>query len=155
MPTWPLIADSSTAPADDGGPVTRVAPGLRGLVLPFQRDQKIDFANGEGVEVLRSQIRQVLGTRAQSVAGGGEVPWRTAFGSRLHLLRHRPMTVGTLEIARSYILEAIAQWVPDVVVTNVEPIVVPPTTLVLRIKFMLRSNQLGGVEHDVEWPLLA
>jgi phage baseplate assembly protein W len=83
------------------------------LSTPFRRDAR-DFARATGVELLLSQAEQVLGTEADSPRGSGELPWRTSFGSLLHLLRHRPNDAGLAELARVHARDALARWVPRV-----------------------------------------
>ena len=86
------------------------------LSTPFRRDAR-DFATARGVDLLLSQAEQVLGTEADSPRGAGELPWRTSFGSVLHLLRHRPNDAGLAELARVHARDALARWVPGVRVT--------------------------------------
>jgi hypothetical protein len=63
----------------------------RGLLCPFQRDQKGDFANGGGIGLLASDVGELLGIAGPYGDLPGEVPWRTDLGSRLDALRHRQM----------------------------------------------------------------
>lgn len=91
-----------------------------GILRPFQRDAKNDFANGSGDALLASRIGQILGTRARSGSSPGEVAWRPNFGSRLHLLRHANNTSQRQALARSYLVEALSRWEPRVVPTEVE-----------------------------------
>lgn len=93
-----------------------------GLLAPFQRDGKGDFANARGVKLISSSIAQIVGTRAQSATSGGELPWRTNAGSWLHLLRHRNNTPAFREAARIYIQNAVRRWEPRVEVLDVTPI---------------------------------
>lgn len=50
----------------------------------------------------------------------GEVPWRTEFGSLLHLLRHQRNDAVLPELARVYVVDALKRWEPRVVVTSVQ-----------------------------------
>ncbi len=90
----------------------------RGLLRPFRRDQKNDFASGSGRELFQARASEVLGTRATSAFGPGELRWRPAFGSRLHLLRHKRITPITRELARFYAQEALGRWDRRCVVTS-------------------------------------
>lgn len=95
-----------------------------GLLAPFQRDGKGDFAHASGARLVGSTIAQIVATRAQSAKAGGELPWRTNAGSWIHLLRHRNNTPAFRETARVYIQSAIRRWEPRVEVldvTAVEP----------------------------------
>jgi phage baseplate assembly protein W len=78
-----------------------------GLLRPFQRDQKNDFAQGSGNDLLKSRIGQILGTEE------GELAYDSAFGSKLHLLRHRGATFDqetTDELARFYVVDAVRRY---------------------------------------------
>jgi phage baseplate assembly protein W len=50
----------------------------------------------------------------------GELPWRTEFGSLLHLLRHQRNDAVLQELARVYVVDALKRWEPRVVITSVE-----------------------------------
>ena len=84
----------------------------RGLLTPFQRDRKRDFASGEGDDLLASKVEQVLATEGSTLRSTGELPWRTAFGTPLGVLRHQRNEVVLGELARVYIRDALARWVP-------------------------------------------
>jgi len=92
-----------------------------GLLRPFVRDQKNDFANDNALPVVKACVGQVLGTRAGDDSGEhqGELEWRPDFGSKLYLLQHRkgPLLV---ELARFYTLEALTRWEPRVVNVRVD-----------------------------------
>ncbi|NUP12874.1 MAG: hypothetical protein HOW73_43095 [Polyangiaceae bacterium] len=76
----------------------------QGLLAPFRRDQKNDFANGTGAALIVANVRQILGMRE------GSLPWDSARGSKLYLLRHRNPDATTHELARVYVIEALAKW---------------------------------------------
>jgi len=93
-----------------------------GLIHPFRFDGKEDFLAAGGVELVRSSVKQILGTfsgeGARSTARG-ELRWRTDFGSPLHALRHRPNNAWTRELARTWVIEKLGKWEPRVRVTAV------------------------------------
>ena len=93
---------------------------LFGLLRPFRRDQKADFAAAGGEQLIRSAVGQILGTVGSSDFTQGEMPWRTSFGSLLHLLRHQKNDGILQELARVYIVDALKRWEPRVVVTAVQ-----------------------------------
>lgn len=64
-------------------------PFGRGIVTPFRRDQRNDFANDSGTVVLKSDVGQLLGIIGPSANQPGELPWRTELGGRLITLKHR------------------------------------------------------------------
>lgn len=92
---------------------------LFGLLRPFRRDGKADFAAGGGEQLIRTAVGQILGTVGSSDFTQGEVPFRTEFGSLLHLLRHHRNDSVLQELARVYVVEALKRWEPRVVVTAV------------------------------------
>lgn len=82
-----------------------------GILCPFRRDGKGDFASESGLPLLSSDIAQLLGIIGPSAFQPGEVPWRTEIGTRLVGLKHR----GThRELTRSsaeqMISGAIRRW---------------------------------------------
>jgi len=100
-----------------------VAPTFRGLIRPFQRDGRSDFAAATGEQLIRSAIGQILGTVGASDTTPGELPWRTEFGSLLHRLRHQRNDAVLQELARVYAVDALKRWVPRVVAHSVNVIV--------------------------------
>ena len=89
-----------------------------GLLRPFARDKKNDFANDSGLALVKACIGQILGTRGSDDSGQhqGELEWRPAFGSKLYLLQHRKGP-HLEELAAYYVAEALQRWEPRV--TNV------------------------------------
>jgi phage gp46-like protein len=85
----------------------------QGLLTPFRRDRKRDFASGSGAELLRSKVLQALMTEGATPRSSGELPWRTSFGAGLHLLRHQRNDEVLAELARVYVRDALARWVPS------------------------------------------
>jgi len=158
MPTWPLTPATTSTTLPD---ISTTVPGQPnflgfGILVPFQRDQKSDFATGGDVALIKSNIKQVLGTKARSAVGGGELPWRTDFGSWLHLLRHRQNDVVLQEMARAYVIDALKQWEPRAQVTAVSIFSVG-RTLMLRIRFniIIQSGNVLAQDQEVELPLLS
>lgn len=91
-----------------------------GLTRPFHRDGRSDFAAAGGEQVIRSAVGQILGTVGSSDFTQGEVPWRTDFGSLLHVLRHQRNDNVLQELARIYVVDALQRWEPRVSVTSVQ-----------------------------------
>ena len=89
-----------------------------GLLRPFVRDQKNDFANGSALDLIRSTAGQILGTRADGPKTRGELAWRTEFGSKLYLLRHKAINATSRELARFYAQDALRRWEPRILVTR-------------------------------------
>ncbi len=88
----------------------------RGLMAPFRRDRKRDLASATGLELLVSKVLQVLATEGATPRSSGELPWRTAFGAGLHLLRHERNDLVLRELARVRVRDGLRKWVPSAVV---------------------------------------
>jgi phage baseplate assembly protein W len=82
------------------------------LLTPFRRDRKRDFASGAGRELVRSKVLQVLLTEGDTPQTAGELPWRTAFGAGLHLLRHQRNDAALAQLARVRVRDALRRWMP-------------------------------------------
>jgi len=116
-----------------------------GIIRPFQRDKKNDFASAGGRRLVASAIGQILGTEAQSEVSRGELPWRTTFGSKVHILRHRKGPA-QVELLRAYTQESIRRWEPRVSHTRVVP-VFDNTRRILsgKVRFdLITENQPGN-----------
>ena len=83
------------------------------LYSPFCRDKKRDFAHVSGLDLLTAKIKQVLATEGTTPHGSGEMPWRTEFGSAVHLLCHQRNHEALAALARVYVRDAVIRWVPD------------------------------------------
>lgn len=88
-----------------------------GLLTPFRRDEKGDFAAGEEETLVLGCVAQVLGTRCSAMTASGpvegELPWRPEFGSLLYTLVHRNMDDPvTRQLARVYAADALERWEP-------------------------------------------
>lgn len=146
-------APASPTPSEIASSTARGQPKFLGygLLTPFQRDQKNDFANGGGLAVVRSDVSQALGIKAGTPNSAGEVPWRTNMGSRLHLLRHRNRNAAFPEIARVYASEALAQWVPAVSNVHVDQLIDrDKRTTTLRVNFDVVDRAGRVVASNIE-----
>lgn len=118
-----------------------------GLLTPFRRDRKRDFASGDGDPLLAAKVLQVLATEGATTRSSGELPWRTAFGTPLQLLRHQRNDVALAELARVYIRDALRRWVPEAEVVAVAVERDGPT-LALRVRY-----QGGSGPGELQVPL--
>jgi len=126
-PAWQILPDPIT-PDLESAAITHADTGRslsigfsgRGLLVPFQRDGKSDFRSGVSAELTQSAVSLVLGTICGSATTQGELPWRTEFGSLIHLLRMRSNSPALAELSRSVIEQALAQWVPWVQLRRIE-----------------------------------
>lgn len=172
MPTllsWPLVPDAPIPDSSGGGtPSTAqtqaaeaAARGVptfigRGIRRPFTRDKKNDFATAEGLELVQANLVQAIGTKGPTATTQGEVPWRTEFGSRLHVMRHRNNTDAMRSFATAVTREAAQQWEPRARVTRTD--VLPsarPRELLVRSKFEVveRNGRVVAPGLDVEVPI--
>lgn len=113
--------------------------GTRGLLAPFRRDRKRDFASDDGDELLASKVLEVLATEGATARSSGELPWRTAFGTPLQLLRHQNNDVALGELARVYVRDAFRRWLPEATLLAVAVDRDGPQ-LALRIRFRATSG---------------
>jgi phage baseplate assembly protein W len=130
-----------------------------GLLRPFRRDQKADFAAAGAEQVIRSSVGQILGTMGSSDFTQGELAWRTEFGSLLHLLRHQKNDTVLQELARVYVVDALKRWEPRVIVTSVQATREKQegeNVLALRLRYNVISTNtpgnnviLSGIEQTV------
>ena len=123
---------------------------LRGLLRPFRRDRKADFAAGSGEALIRSAVGQILGTMAASEFTPGELPWRTEFGSGLHLLRHQKNDALLQELARIHVVDALKRWEPRIRLTSVQITRERDrgeNVLAIRVRYAIvaRGSAAGGV----------
>ncbi len=93
---------------------------LTSILTPFRRDRKRDIASGSGPVLLKSKVIQALATEGATPRSSGELPWRTGFGSGLHLLRHQRNDDVLAELARVYVKDALSTWVPEAELIGVE-----------------------------------
>jgi phage gp46-like protein len=119
---------------------------LHGLLAPFRRDKKRDFASGAGPDLLRAKVLQALLTEGAGPRSSGELPWRTSFGAGLHLLRHQRNDEVLAALARVYVRDALARWVPSAQLVALE---VSRNEASLLLRLRVRERQTG-VEVSVE-----
>ena len=117
-----------------------------GLIIPFRRDRKRDWAAGSGADLLRSKVLQALATEGATPVSQGELPWRTSFGAGLERLRHQRNDSALAELARVYVRDALRRWVPSAEVTSLE-VARDGASLTIRLRVRERAT---GAEADVE-----
>ncbi len=167
--SWPLIPTVPTGPVPvpPGGATGATAPSAlnqfsplgNGIIRPFQRDQKGDFAHASDVALVKAALGQILGTAASSQYTQGELPWRPEFGSLLHHLKHRPNNQTLDELARTYVLEAVARWEPRVRINEVSiarsSAPGGENTFTIRVSFSFVDIATGAVlQKDLETSIL-
>jgi phage baseplate assembly protein W len=124
-----------------------------GLLRPFRRDGKSDFAAAGSEQLIRAVVGQILGTRAASEIAQGELPWRPEFGSKLYLLLHQKNNAVLQELARVYVSDALKQWEPRVVVKAVSvtrEVVEGEDVLAIRVRYAVISQNVSGNQVFVD-----
>jgi uncharacterized protein len=152
-PAPDVSTPSSTTSSSFGGSLTAsqtLSAGLRGVIRPFTRDGVNDVATASGAALLRAEIGQVLATVCSSGVTQGELPWRPDFGSLLYLIRHRKADFVTKEMARAYVVDALAKWLPQIRITDVEIEPVDSTlsglsTLLIRVRYEIQAVGTGRI----------
>jgi len=85
----------------------------RGILTPFRRDRKNDFANGSGAALLKSRVEQLFGMEL------GEFRPRPSLGTRFYLAKHRHLaSVG--ELLRVWGADALRRHEPNLEVLSTE-----------------------------------
>jgi hypothetical protein len=122
---------------------------MSNLASPFRRAAR-DLATASGDDLLLAKAEQILATEADSPAGGGELPWRTAFGSTIHLLRHRPNDDAQGELGRVRARDALVRWLPSARVTGCTP---KPEGALLTLLVSIAEAAPGGATRVIPVPL--
>ena len=106
-----------------------------GIVCPFQRDGKGDFANDCGLPLLKSDIGELIGIMGPTTFQPGELPWNMDIGSRVFQMRHRGMNVEmTRATAADFVESPVRVFEPRARPINTE-VVIDFNRSVLTIKF--------------------
>lgn len=118
-----------------------------GIVCPFQRDGKGDFANGTGMRLLKSDIGELLGIIGSSPQDPGELPWDPDRGSRIRSLRHRHLhSEMQRALAEQYSATPIRIYEPRVRMGPVRVTTEDEKTLKVSVSFGPKSSQVGELE---------
>ena len=125
---------------------------MRGLLAPFRRDRKRDFASESGDELLASKVLQVLATEGATPRSSGELPWRTAFGTPLHLLRHQRNDAALAELARVYIRDALRRWLPEATIVGIG-VLRDGSELALRVRFRAATRGPDAAARELLVPI--
>jgi len=115
---------------------------MSGVLIPFRRDRKRDFASGDGEELLASKVEQLLATEGATARSSGELPWRTAFGTPLQLLRHKNNDAILAELARVYVRDALRKWLPEAQILELG-VARDGATVTLRLRYRATAASSG------------
>lgn len=155
--SWPLTPQSPliASPAIGSGNERATVSASSGLYLgrcitrPLRRDQKNDYANSTGIDLVSAAVVQILGTIASTGVTRGELPWRPEFGSAVELLRFKRVDEALEDLADLYVFEAIQRWEPRAIVrqTQMSDVVVDGVAkVVLRVIFDVAATSTPGSE---------
>jgi hypothetical protein len=122
----------------------------KGLLTPFMRDRKRDFASATGPELLASKVVQVIATEGDTAASGGELPWRTAFGSGFQTLRHQNSNDALAALGHVYARDGLGRWVPEAELIGVT-VTRDGGALYVRVRFRAASLGAHGAENTAEF----
>ena len=112
-----------------------------GILCPFRRDGKGDFANEEGLPLLKSDIGELLGIIGPTQNQPGELPWDGSRGSRLLILKHRHIN--------SEMVRALAEQMASGTIRKYEPRVrVGPTNIVTDGETLKISVSYMPISHS-------
>jgi len=114
-----FYVDGSTSPLERLRALDPQAQLGYGIIRPFQRDLNNDFANAGGLDLVKSCVGQVLGTRGASAKVQGELDWDPLRGSLLYLLRHKGSDAVLQQLARTYVVDALKAYEPRVIVKKI------------------------------------
>lgn len=158
--TWSVTIPEVVNPVAAPDPVapSQPASGLqsqlgRGVIHPFRRDKKGDFASAVGKDAVTAGVTQILGTIARSQVASGEVPWRGEFGSLAHLLVHGQNTPEIVELANHYVVDALARWEPRAQVkqTDIQRPADSPNVVIIAVRFdFIDINTGAAIFQDLE-----
>ena len=118
-----------------------------GIVCPFQRDGKGDFANDTGLRLLRSDVTELIGIIGSSAQDPGELPWDPDRGSRIRSLRHRHLhSEMTRALAEQYVATPIRVYERRVRMGPVRVTTAEDSKLRVDVSFAPKSSQVGELE---------
>jgi len=114
----------------------------RGIICPFQRDGKNDFANDSGKRLLTSDIGELLGILGPTPSKPGELPWRTDVGSRLNALRHRKLHSEMIKATADQMTAGpVRKWEPRVRPGRTEITTENDNTMKIRFSYISVGNR--------------
>ncbi len=124
-----------------------------GIVCPFQRDGKGDFANDGGLSLLKSDIAELIGIIGPTVQQPGELPWNTEVGSRVLMMKHRGLHAEMVRATAEQMVSApVRMWEkrarvgPTEVVTDLEA-----QSLVIRFSYVPIGKRSSGRFETLEF----
>lgn len=108
-----------------------------GLIAPLRRSGGKDFISGSGEALLRSCIKQILGTRP------GELPWRPTFGIDLESYRHSNLPEAMKQLLSDQIKHVLLDNESRLSDVNVQ-IQQEDSTVYVRVMWTVSTSTAGG-----------
>lgn len=108
-----------------------------GIIAPLQRRAGADFLSSSGVPLVRSALRQIVGTRK------GELRWRPNFGLTIDRRRHQVNNDALAVLVKADIEAAVRQFEPRVDVVQVE-VRSDKNTLIARVGWNVIDKNVPG-----------
>lgn len=99
-----------------------------GLTIPLRRLGSTGFLSASGVGLIRSCIRQIVGTRR------GELRWRPNFGTLLEKHKHKPNNESLEELIKDEISTALKTFEPRLSKVNLS-VVRQNSTIIVSISW--------------------
>lgn len=125
-----------------------------GIVTPFQRDAKGDFANASGMRLLKDDIGELVGIIGPTATKPGELAWDPDRGSQIHSLLHRRVHLDmTRALAEQYLSSAVRRYEGRVIVGPATVTEEEGNKLTVRFGFFPKGTQLGELETVPVYPL--
>jgi phage baseplate assembly protein W len=121
-----------------------------GIITPMRRVAGSDFVTGNGETLVRSSVRQIMGTKP------GELRWRPDFGMDLERYRHRGATKALSQQLSNEISSGLTRWEPRLaeleVLADVNDNVINVKLLWDTASAISDNNavKLGPVQQEVE-----
>ena len=147
--SWPLTMPPTSTSTASEIVEADYAYEVRGLLLPFQRDNQGDFSNGVGADLLLSNARLILCTRCTDGTIAGELEWEPEFGSLLYKLRHQNITPVMTHQATAYVVDALARWERRLRVTRVA-VEKSARRLAVTTGLKVVAGRNAGEDHNLE-----
>jgi hypothetical protein len=124
-----------------------------GIVTPFQRDGKGDFAHGSGMRLLKDDIGELIGIEGPTPSKPGELPWDPDRGSAIRSLRHRRMHLEmTRALAEQYTARVVRQYEKRVLVGPARVVYDGKNKLRVDFSFTPKGVQNGELETVPIYP---
>ena len=125
----------------------------KGIVTPFQRDGKGDFAHDSGLRLLKDDIGELLGIIGPTPTKPGELPWDPDRGSAIRSLRHRRMHLEmTRALAEQYTSRPVRLYESRVIAGPTKVTQEPNNKLRVDFGFYPKATQQGELETVPFYP---